>query len=488
MRLIPAIPTCPCRGIVCLVVAMTLNPLVTRSAAADSRSDNFQPDVFGTGAALKKRTPGLADPLGRDCALPATALSLSAAVDLALCRNPSTRSAWAAAHQQAAALGSAESAWLPSVSVTGAETRAYGEHVDVNGNLTSAPQNTGDAAINLSWTLYDFGARGGRIKSARRLLDSAAATAGSTVQQTVLNVVQDFYGVVAGDAALAAARTTEEVWARSLQVARSLREGGVATLADVLQAETAYDQSVLVRVQAERAAISAHGTLAVVIGLPADQALKLDAEPVPAEVPALSARMADLMAEAVRQRPDLAAARAARDAAEADVTVARAAGRPSISIQGGHDFVATQGLPNQNFSQVGIFVTVPIFTGFNVAYGVRQAQAALEAREANEEQVRLAVSLDVWNAYYALDSANQQLAATATLLKTAENNQQVAQGRYQSGVGTILDLLTAQTAAANALQLRISAELGWQVARAQLALALGRLSGAEPLITGPALP
>jgi outer membrane protein len=80
------------------------------------------------------------------------------------------------------------------------------------------------------------------------------------------------------------------------------------------------------------------------------------------------------------------------------------------------------------------------------------------------------------------------LAATATLLKTAENNQQVAVGRYQSGVGTIIDLLTAQTAAANALQLRISAELGWQVARAQLALALGRLSGAEPLTTGPALP
>jgi outer membrane protein TolC len=271
-------------------------------------------------------------------------------------------------------------------------------------------------------------------------------------------------------------------------VARSLREGGVATLADVLQAETAYDQAVLARVQAERAAISAHGTLAVVIGLPADQPLKLDAEPVPAEVPALTARMADLMAEAVRQRPDLAAARAARDSAEADVTVARAAGRPSISIQAGHDFVGTSGMANQNYSQVGIYVTVPIFTGFNVAYGVRQAQAALEAREANAEQVRLNVSLDVWNAYYALDSANQQLAATATLLKTAENNQQVAVGRYRSGVGTIIDLLTAQTAAANALQLRISAELGWQVARAQLALALGRLSGAEPLVTEPALP
>ncbi len=488
MKLDQAISTCLSRGIVCLVAAMTVNPLLHLSAAADSRSDTFQPDAFGTGAALKQRTPGLTDPLGRDCPLSATSLSLSAAVDLALCRNPATRSAWAAAHQQAAALGSAESAWLPSLSATGSESRAYGDHYDANGNLTSSAQDTGDAALNLSWTLYDFGARGGRIKSARHLLDAAAATAGSVVQQTVLNVVQDYYGVVAGDAALRAARSTEAAWARSLQIARSLREGGVATLADVLQAETAYDQAVLARVQAERTAISAHGTLAVVMGLPADQALKLDAEPVPAEVPALTARMADLMAEAVRQRPDLAAAQAARDAAEADITVARAAGRPSISIQAGHSISDTTGQPNQNYSQVGIYVTVPIFTGFNVGYGVRQAQAALEAREANAEQVRLNVSLDVWNAYYALDSANQQLAATATLLKTAENNQQVAVGRYQSGVGTIIDLLTAQTAAANALQLRISAELGWQVARAQLALALGRLSGAEPLVTEPALP
>jgi len=137
---------------------------------------------------------------------------------------------------------------------------------------------------------------------------------------------------------------------------------------------------------------------------------------------------------------------------------------------------------------VGINVSVPIFTGFSVGYNVRQAQAALQAREANAEQIRLNVSLDVWNAYYSLDSASQQLATTATLMTTAQNNQDVALGRYQAGVGTIIDLLTAQTAAASARQLRISAELSWQVARAQLALALGRLTGAEPLKGEGALP
>jgi outer membrane protein TolC len=246
--------------------------------------------------------------------------------------------------------------------------------------------------------------------------------------------------------------------------------------------------AVLAGVQATTAAKLARGTLAVVIGSFADQALKLEADPVPAQVPALAARMSDLMAEAARQRPDLAAALAQRDAAEANVTVARAVGRPSISFQAGRNLADTTGVPNQSYSQIGIYVTVPIFNGFNVAYGVRQAQAALEASDASVEQARLDVSLGVWNGYHTLDSANQQLAATATLTKTAADNQQVALGRYQSGVGTMIDVLTAQTAAASARMLRISAEYGWQVARAQLALALGRLSGTEPLNTDPSLP
>lgn len=464
--------------------------LVTLSTAAfgSAAHAGSPPDPFHTEAALQRDTAGLADPLGHDCAIPGGALSFPAAVDVALCKNPQTRAAWAAAHEQAAALGSAESAWLPSVSLAGGESRNFGAHADVTGNIMNSGQNTGDATVNLTWTLYDFGARTGKIQSARSLLDAAAATASSTAQQLVRNLVQAYYGVVAGDAGLGAAKITEDVTAHSLEIARSLRDGGVGTLADVLQAETAHGQALLARIQAEAAAKSAQGTLAVTLGLTAEQGLKLAAETIPAEVPALTARMADLMAEAVRQRPDLKAAQAQRDAAEANITVARAAGRPSIAIGALHNFTSTTGVPNQNYDQVGITVTWPLFTGFNVSYGVRQAQATLQAQEANVDQVTLNVTLDVWNGYYALDSANQQLTVTAALTKTANDNQDVALGRYKAGVGSIVDVLTAQTAAATARQTRINAELGWKVARAQLALALGRLSSAEPLRDGAALP
>jgi len=236
---------------------------------ADPKSDLFDPDVFGTRASLEHRLPGLMDPAQRSCELSPNALSLRQAVDLALCRNPSTRSAWAAAQQQAAALGGADSAYLPNISATGSRSRTSGgTHVDFTGALESESQNSRDAALNLSWTLYDFGGREARVASARHSLDAAAATLNSVSQQVTVSVVQAYYGVVAADATLASAQTTEATGARSLEIARALRGGGVATLADVLQAETAYDQAVLARVQADASAKTARGTLSVVIGSP----------------------------------------------------------------------------------------------------------------------------------------------------------------------------------------------------------------------------
>jgi outer membrane protein TolC len=241
-------------------------------------------------------------------------------------------------------------------------------------------------------------------------------------------------------------------------------------------------------VQADAAARIARGTLATTLGLPADRSFKLAADPVPATAPRLSARIGDLMAEAARQRPDLIAALAQRDAAVSDITVARAQGRPSISLSAGRSFADTPGVPHENDTAIGVSVTIPIFTGFNVDYSVRQAQGALDLSDANLAQIRLNVSQSVWSAYHSLDSDNQQLDVTSGLLATAEKNEEVALGRYEGGVATIVDVLTAQSAAALARQTRINTELNWQVARAQLAFALGRLTSAEPLAAEAAPP
>src|SRR5580692_6075434 len=114
------------------IALATLLGVATVTALADPKDDTFQPDVFGTREALRSRTPGLEDPFNEACPLarPPTPMKLNQAVSIALCRNSATRSAWAAAHQQAAALGGAESNWLPSIQASDQETRTHGPHVD----------------------------------------------------------------------------------------------------------------------------------------------------------------------------------------------------------------------------------------------------------------------------------------------------------------------------------------------------------------------
>ena len=152
--------------------------LVSTGAYADS----FLSDPLDTRSVLLTHARGLSDPGDPNCVLPALALTLVQAVDLALCRNPATRSAWAAARLQAAELGIAEATRFPTLSATGSENWVSGPRLattDGGVSLVNGEQRTADAALNLSLTLFDFGGRRARISSARHLLDAAAATASS---------------------------------------------------------------------------------------------------------------------------------------------------------------------------------------------------------------------------------------------------------------------------------------------------------------------
>ena len=85
------------------------------------------------------------------------------------------------------------------------------------------------------------------------------------------------------------------------------------------------------------------------------------------------------------------------------------------------------------------------------------------------------MTLDVWQAYQRLQTAAEAVQTTRDLLASAEQSERVALGRYKAGVGTVLDVLNAQSALAAARMQRIQSELDWYVYRAVLAQAMGAL-------------
>jgi len=81
----------------------------------------------------------------------------------------------------------------------------------------------------------------------------------------------------------------------------------------------------------------------------------------------------------------------------------------------------------------------------------------------------------VWTSYYNLKTASQQVKTARELFASARQSEEVAVGRYKAGVGSILDLLTAQTAFANARAQEVQARANWFLAMAQLAHDTGAL-------------
>ena len=426
-------------------------------------------DPFDTEAVAPLRpSPRLAARVGDvPClkALPTTALSALDAVDLALCNHPQTREVWASARAQAALFGAAEGAWLPTLNGSAATTRF---------DYEVSPYTRNNAALTLSWLLVDFGQRSASVENARQLLIAAAATQDATVQTLFLAALQAYHAAQAAQAAVLSAGEAERAARESYQAADARYAVGVATPADRLQAQTALSQATLNRIRAEGDARNALGVLANAMGFAAQQPLTLAPLPAAPAEAAFLKEVDGLIAEAQARRPDLQAAEAQLKAAQAGIDAVRAQGMPTMALSAGPTWQDSAGIIARG-NTIGLTLNVPIFTGFDVTYRVRAAEAQADVRAAQRDRLRNQVALDVWKAYQSLTTATQSLRTTADLVASAEQSERVALGRYKAGVGTILDVLSAQSALAGARLQRIQAQLDWHVYRATLAQAMGAL-------------
>jgi outer membrane protein len=449
-----------------------LAALIAAAARAGSLDDPFKTDALTSSSPLGQAAVGLArDP----CVFPEVSgpLSLVDVVDRVLCRNPQTREVWAAARAQAAQVGVASAAFLPTFS---AEGSLSSNHVSAGGAAQGDTRfNEGSVSLTLSYLLYEFGARDAARESARQLLAAANATQDSTVQNLFLSGARTYYQVLAIQAAVDSQKEAERSSLESLKAAQARYDAGVGTPADRLQAQTAYSQAVLNRIRAEGDARNAHGALATLMGYDADYAFTLVPGIEPPSLETFERNVGDLIAAARRNRPDLAAADAQVKAAEADVKSARASGMPTIALSA--SAADTDIHPGDTFgsSRIGVTISIPIFSGFSTTYQVRAAKQQLAVTAAQRDRVSQQVALDVWNAYQNLNTETQAVKSSYDLEASASQNERVALGRYKAGAGIILDVINAQASLANARLQLIQSQLNWNVARAQLAQSLGRI-------------
>jgi len=396
-------------------------------------------------------------------------LTLARAVERALCANPATRSAWLTARLRAAELGQAQSAYLPEVSLSARLARG-------GDDLLSNDRSAWQLGLDAQYLLYDFGGRAARRDAAEALLAAAHASHDASVRVLYLQTVTAYFSLATAQGAVAAAREAEASALEALKAATARVEAGTGIPVDRLQAKTVYTQREIERIRAEGEAARLRGELAALMGDVGQTAWRLADDEAAFGQTLEPGGAVDALIDAARaRRPEFRAAEATLLAREAGVRNAEAAGKPRLSTffsSGRQD----GGIQVANSSSVGVNLTIPLFTGYRSTYEIAAAQTQAELARVERDRVVNQVAIEVWRAYYRLQSESEADRRSADLVESAAAAERLALGRYKAGLGILLDVLSAQANLAQARQSQLQTRLGLRVVRAELAQAMGELS------------
>jgi len=387
----------------------------------------------------------------------ADTLTLTQAEEIALRNNPRIGSAGLVAKAAEKQVNEAHAASRPTLNGfltgTGAETAT----AVAAGNLTTSSISSRLATgIAISQMITDFGRTSNLTKTAKLRAEAQDKIAANTRAEVILIVRQAYFEALGAESALKVAQAAVNTRETTLRQIRALVQAQVNSTLDQSFAEVAVSEAQLALEQARNDSHEAFTRLSAAMGYNDEQAFTLVDE---AGVDPLHTDVSAFIKEALEQRPDLAALKLSRDAAQRFAKAELDLRHPSITAlaAGGvipeHDHTL-----HDNYAAAGVNVTLPFLNGG--LYSARYAEADLRAQAAEKDvqELSIQISRDVRIAWLQANTAYQKLAVTARLLAQANEALRLSNARYNAGLGSIVELTQAQLT-------QTSAEIGAAVAK-----------------------
>ncbi len=380
------------------------------------------------------------------------------------------------------------------------ETRAA-ELPTFNGAITAVDANEGSrigagsltasrvlehagAGVTLTQLITDFGRTFNLVSSSKLLEKAQKANALATTEDIILATDQAFYNALQAVALLRVAQQTVTTRQKVESQIGELAKNKLKSDLDLSFAEVNLSQAKLLLLDAQNNVDSTIAALTAVLGF--DKQVHYDLTEDEAQPPAPPPDIDVLVNTAMQQRPDLQALTFNQQAAEKFRRAQRDQLLPTISALGiaGASPVRPDCFggcfPNYFISPwygaIGVNMSVPIFNGFLFSSQASEANFKAKAAAENTRDLRDRVVRDVRTAWLAANTAFQRVSVTAELAREADRALSLAQGRYNLGLGSIVELSQAQ------LQ-QTDAAVGYVNAQYQYRLSLSTLNfeiGSQP--------
>jgi outer membrane protein len=324
--------------------------------------------------------------------------------------------------------------------------------------------------LNFNQNIYDFGLTRGSVQRGKAELAQAQQNLDRVHQQTLLNVRNGYFSVLAAQQLVQVRLTTVQDQSKHLDQIQAFFQVGRVPKIDVTRQEVQLANAQLDLVQAQSDLTVAQAALATAMGLRVKSTFTL-VDVLGTEQPL--DLVDSYLSEAQTLRPDLRALREVINAAQGDIVAARSNFKPRLNFTSFADF------QNLKFPLVwnlgfGESLLQPLLSGgYNRAY-LYETEQAKNAAESNLKSASLQVDREVYTDYANTTVAQQQIGLATKADQEARENLAFAEGRYSAGVGNIIELTDAELLAATAGAQVVNARYNFQLAYGRLEVAAGK--------------
>lgn len=383
----------------------------------------------------------------------ASAESLHAIYQRAQESDPSLRAAAAARDASVEIKPQSRAGILPSIGLGGEVSRnSYDSLNPAPGQKNPIYSTNQNYSLSLTQPLFRWD-RWVALGQADDLVAQAEAEYTAAEQDLAVRVAEHYFAVLAAEDAVRLARAENESIGRQLEQAQQRFEVGLSAITDVQEAQARYDSTLASEIRAEDLLESTREQMREIIGSATDSF-----DPVRDTEFALIAPQPQDQQQwvdtALKQNPELAAARAGSEAARQQIQVARAGHYPSV------DATASYGYQDSNFGGIatverndgfiGLQLNVPLYQGGYVNSKTREARARFDEAIERLDASQRALERQTRDAYRGVISGMSEVKATTQARISSTTALEAAQTGYEVGTRTIVDVLNAQSALSQA--------------------------------------
>ncbi len=331
--------------------------------------------------------------------------------------------------------------------------------------------NNYSLGLTLNQLIYDFGKTDGQYESTQFMVRSAKEDIKSNSDALVINLYQTVLNYTLNRELYDAAIQYEKQMENHIEMAKAQVKAGLRTDIDILKAETDLYNAKLNTLGLKNTLKLLKINLKNLLGI-ADET---DIEILPPDKYEEKADISKNNYEYIKNRPEYVSYKNKIESLRSSLKVARSGYFPYLYLTGGltySGYEADNMVYNWN---VGLGLNWNLFSGFYTAGYEEELRAQIRMYEALLDQTIQGLYLEIENFRILYEEAEQRLNLNKILLKTAEESLRLTEARYNSGLGTFIEVSDVQNVYINAKNSYIKAEYDLILSAIRLKKAIGLL-------------